>query len=286
MSASLSELQSWFLATMMTPGGAERGLALARERHGLGELDVLRAAGGARSRVHVYAQGYVLRLLECMRADYPVLCRTMGGELFDFFAKAYVWRHPSRSTTLYDLGAGFAEFLERSQPPDMAPAAALQSRFALDLARLERARSEAGRAPGLEPHAHAAPDSFTLLYGLDEAQVRLAPCTRLLAAAFPVHAYWDRAQQTPDDQALPVPAPAAVLLAVGRQHYRIGMHVLSDWQFHYLQAAASGAAAHASAHQAAQACGLPPGQVLADALLWLPQAAAAGLLSLDQVTAF
>lgn len=281
MSASLSELQSWFLAAMMTPGGAEHGLALARERHGLGELDVLRAAGGARSRVHIYAEGYMLRLLECMRADYPVLCRTMGGALFDFFAKAYVWRHPSRSTTLYELGAGFADFLERSQPHDMDPAAALQSRFAVDLARLERARSETSRAPGLERQAQAAPDSFALLSGLQQARLTLAPCTRLLVAGFPVHAFWDAAQHTPEDQQMVAPAPAATWLAIGRRHYRTGMHALSPWQFEVLRAAAAGAPAHACARDAAQACSLPPGQVLADTLLWLPQAAAAGLLSVD-----
>jgi hypothetical protein len=67
----------------------------------------------------------------------------MDAELFDFFAKAYVWRHPSRSTTLYDLGADFAGFLERSQPAATDAAAALAFSFPAQLAHLERVLADA-----------------------------------------------------------------------------------------------------------------------------------------------
>jgi hypothetical protein len=280
MPPSLSQLQAWFLTAIMTPGGAERGLALAHERHGLGELDMLRTASNHRSRVHIYADGYVLRLLECLRADYPVLCKVMGRELFDFFARAYVWRHPSRSPTLYDLGALFPDFLERSQPAGMSPEAAIQFRFPVELARLERSRSETARAHGLEKQTLQVFDSFTLLSG-QEALARLAPCTRLLALSFPVQAFWEQAADIADGDDLPsTPAPEATYLAVARLNYRIGVHVLEPWQFHYLRASAEGASAHYCATQAAQACALPAGRVLADALLWLPQAAAAALLTM------
>lgn len=277
---SLSELQAWFLTAIMTPGGTEPGLALARRRHGLDECDVLRPAGaGHATRLHVHADGYVLRLLEGLRAEFPVLCRALGAALFDFFARAYVWRHPPRSTTLYDLGAGFADFLAHSRPAGMAHDAALD--FPVQLARLERALAEAGRAPGLERGA-AAPDVRPLLAGADVALV-LAPCTRLLAAAFPLPAYWRQAMAAPAGaDAPPMPQPAPTLIAVGRSHYRVAMHVLEPWQFHFLQAAATaagGAGAHACALHAAQACALPAGRVLADALLWLPAAASASLLA-------
>jgi hypothetical protein len=279
MPPDLAELQAWFLTAIMTPGGVQRGLALAAQRHGLAEHDVLRMPGGSGSRLHVYADGYVLRLLECMRADFPVLARTMGRHLFDFFAKAYVWRHPSRSTTLYDLGAGFADFLAASLPPGMDAATALACSFPAQLARLERALGEAARAPGLEALAPPAFDGIALLSGLD-AEVRLAPCTRLLALSFPVQAWWREVLDLPDDADLPPrPAPAPVVLAVGRLHYRTSVHVLAPWQFQFLHAAAAGAPARACALEAARACDLAPARVLADALLWLPLAAAAALVT-------
>jgi hypothetical protein len=286
----LSALQAWFMTAILTPGGVARGLALAQARHGLAEHEVLRTADGAGSRLHVYADGYVLRLLECMRADYPVLCKVMGRELFDFFAKAYVWRHPSRSTTLYDLGAGFADFLAQSQPAGMDAETAQRFAFPAQLARLERALAEASRAPGLEGRtastfdaasgaaSGAAFDPVSLLSGADAA-VGLAPCTRLLALSFPLHAWWQQAAAAPEDAPPPTPAVETTWIAVGRLHYRVGMHALAPWQFHFLQAAATRAPARQCALEAARACGLPAGRVLADALLWLPLAASAALVA-------
>jgi hypothetical protein len=280
---TLSDLQAWFLTAIITPGGAERGLALAHQRHGFGEQDMLRTAGDGRSRLHIYANGYVLRLLECLRADFPVLSKVMGRELFDFFAKAYVWRHPSRSPTLYDLGAGFADFLEHSQPAGMSSEVALQFSFPVQLARLERARSETARASGLEHLAPPLAFDGLALWSAHDAKLHLAPCTRLLALSFPLQAFWEQAVGMADGEALPAtPAPETTHIAVARLHYRIGVHVLAPWQFHYLEAAAAGGSARHCALQAAQACALPAGRVLADALLWLPQAAAAALLIVDQ----
>jgi hypothetical protein len=275
----LAELQAWFMTAILTPGGVRHGLALASARHGLAEHEVLRMDAASGSRLHVYADGYVLRLLECMRADYPVLCKVMGRELFDFFAKAYVWRHPSRSTTLYDLGAGFADFLAQSQPAGVSAGEAQRFAFPAQLARLERALAEAARAPGLESQPASTVDALSLLSGAD-VTVCLAPCTRLLELSFPLQAYWQQAAGAADD-ALPPPAPAAetTWLAVGRLHYRVGMQVLAPWQFHFLQAAAVRAPARQCALEAARACGLPAGRVLADALLWFPLACAAALVT-------
>ena len=271
----LAQLQAWFLTAMTAPGGAARGAELAQQRHGLAQGDVLKDAGNRQARLHIYAEGYVQRLLECLQADFPVLRRTMGAELFDFFARAYVWRHPSRSPTLYDLGGGFADFLAASQPPGSA--GLLQ--FPIELARLERARSEAGRAPGLEKHPQSPMHEIGWLLG-EDAGVNLAPCTRLLALSFPVQAFWREAQTAHDGDVPPQPEPGASYLAIARLHYRLSMHSLLPWQFHFLLAARQqpSATLHDCALQAADACSLPRDELLADAMLWLPMAAAAGLI--------
>lgn len=269
----LAQLQAWFLTAMTAPGGAARGMELARQRYGMAQGEVLKDAGHRQARLHIYAEGYVQRLLECLQADYPVLRRTMGDELFDFFARAYVWRHPSRSPTLYDLGGGFADFLAASQPLGSAG----QLRFPVELARLERARSEAGRAPGLEKRAPRPGPALGWLMG-QEMPLRLAPCTRLLALSFPLQAFWREAQAAQDSAMPPQPEPGASHLAIARLHYRLAMHSLQRWQFHLLQAAGDGQPLSHCAHAAAQACGRPVDEVLADAMLWLPLAAAAGLI--------
>ena len=196
--APLAQVQAWFLTAMTAPGGAARGVELAGQRHGLQAPQVLKGA----ARLHIYADGYVLRLLECLQADYPVLRRVMGDALFGFFARAYIWRHPSVSTTLHDLGGGFADFLAASQARAGEGAQGAALRFPVELARLERARGEASRAPGLEklprPLLPVLPSGLALLLGQTPAW-RLAPCTRLLALTYPVHAYWQQAQAAPDD---------------------------------------------------------------------------------------
>jgi hypothetical protein len=278
----LAELQAWFLTVMTAPGGMEAGLALAHSRFGLAATALLRPGRGERSGLQLHADGYLLRLLDCLRADFPVLRHAMGGELFDFFARAYVWRHPPRAPSLYALGAGFADFLHASQHTrqrtgQAAPQAALL-RLPVDLARLERACAEAGRAPGLEGRAPPTAEAFDLLLGQAMA-LRLAPCTRLLALSFPLHAWWDAASRLADEAPLPpTPEPQPCFLAVARLHYRVSVHPLQAWQYHYLDAARDGAAAHSCAVHAARQADLPVGLVLADALLWQATACAAGML--------
>ena len=49
----------------------------------------------ASGRLDVYANGYRLRLIEVLDADYPALHALAGDELFDQLARAYIAAHPS-----------------------------------------------------------------------------------------------------------------------------------------------------------------------------------------------
>lgn len=270
----LAHVQAWFLTAMTCPGGAAQGMALAGEHYGLAPEQVLART----DRLRIYADGYLLRLLDCLQAEFPVLRKTMGAELFDFFARAYIWRHPSRSTTLYDLGDGFAGFLAASQPAGQAAAGAALLQFPIDLARLERARAVAGRAAGLEKLAQPVqPAGLEDWFG-DAGLLQLPASTQLLSLSFPVRAFWEQAQGASADQLPPQPEPVPAFVAVARWRYRISMHALADWQFYLLQAAGTPSSLQQCALQAAGACGLPVDQVLADAMLWLPAARAAGMV--------
>ena len=284
MQPELAQLQAWFLTAMTCPGGAQHGAALAQQRFGMAPEQVLTRP----QRLAIYADGYVLRLLDCLQAEFPVLRQTMGLELFDFFARAYIWRHPSRSSTLYDLGGGFADFLAASKPAGRDASGAAMLQFPIDLARLERARAEAGRAVGLETRAVQAQaagfDGFGGLLG-EAGLLLLPPCTRLLALSFLVRAFWEQAQAAGDKVLPPQPAASPSFVAIARWNYRISMHALEPWQFHFLQAAFEPSTLQQCALQAASATCLPVDQVLADAMLWLPVATAAGMvMQVDQTT--
>src|SRR4029079_811071 len=106
----------------------------------------------ARERLAIYTGGYVLRLLECMRADFPVLRGFVGDSVFDAFAKAYIITMPPSSPSLYDLGADFPQFLEETKPKNWSLDDDMSAMIDLppELARLERARAEVMRARGTE----------------------------------------------------------------------------------------------------------------------------------------
>ena len=129
-------------------------------RHGLHAEDVVAEKRGlsARERLAVYTGGYVLRLLECMREDFPVLRGFVGDSVFDAFAKAYVITLPPTSHSLYDLGADFPRFLEETKPKNWQLDSGISVMLDLppELARIERARAEVLRARGTEDDPPAA----------------------------------------------------------------------------------------------------------------------------------
>ena len=276
--SELSDLQHWFLTVMTAAGGVEHGMDLAQQRYGRPAQQVVQQAQGAdaQRRMRIYSEGYVLRLLECLQTDYPVLQKVMGDALFIFFAKAYIWQQPSKSPTLYDLGAGFSAFLQRSQGG--ATAAIAEMRLPLELARLERARSEAVRAPGLERQApHSPIGVFDWMIG-PELRIGIPACLRLLQLSLPLLEFWHSASH--GDDIAPAPAAADSYLAVSRVGYRVTMLALEQWQHLFLQAlqANHGASMQDGIAAVTRQTDLPADQVLTKLMLWLPVAQSAGLL--------
>jgi hypothetical protein len=67
---------------------------------------------------------------------------------------------------------------------------------------------------------------------------------------------------------------------VARSRWRVAVHVLPAWRHAWLEALGEdGADVHAAAARAAQASGRQTGAVIADLVLWLPMAAANGLVA-------
>lgn len=272
---SLHDVQHWLLTVMTTPGGAERGAALACQRSGFavdGLIHSNRVADPMR-RLGVYADGYLLRLQDCLAADYPMLRRVMGEEVFGFFARAYLWESPSRSPTLHDLGAGFPGFLIQHRPPQ---ADVVDGTWLLpsELARFERAWLETMRDHGPErmrPPLHAV-SPWTAASAM---RWEIPPCVRLLDLQLPLLPFWQA--MLAGDELAPCPRPATSFVAVARMHYRVSAHPLLPWQHGMLHALRQGhdlqrASQHAASHA------MPPERVLADWMLWAPAAQELGLL--------
>lgn len=107
-------------------------------------LDVVRDDGVAtRRRLEVYANAYRVRIYDAIAAEQPKIATVMG-ERFRALCKAYLAVHPTSKPSLRDAAQHLPAFLDGGGFPE-APV------WLGDLARLERARTEAFDGPEAEP---------------------------------------------------------------------------------------------------------------------------------------
>lgn len=279
---SLPALEDWLRLAVTTPGGLPAGLRVARERYG--EARTIRVPEGtdAGERLSIYARGYLERLLACLRASFPAVRVLLGDPLFERFATGYVGSWPPRHYSLFMLGAGFADHLERTRPPDAVVPAARRSllRLPIDLARAEWARLEALRAPGLPDEEGARVDvtGFAPLLQEDLCVVA-APCLRVTALEHDVRGFLSAVDR---GEAPAVPEARPSLLAVSRVAYRLVLTELVPWQRRALASCSSPRPVVALAEENAATSGEDMGAALAALLLWLPMAEGLGMVTLTR----
>jgi len=254
-----------------TYGPLEHKLQTASRAYAMDETEVV-AEGGPASiyeRLNVYASGYVLRLTECLAADFQVLRKFMSEDVFFRFAKAYLLYQPSTSFTLYDLGAGFANFLEQTKPNMPGVDAEMQASLNLPpaIARLDRMRQESLRAHGLEKLPPAESISLeTLLW--QPVVIQQPPCLRLLISDFDLQAFYEDLLH--NDQTSLWPKAKTTHMAISRNNYRLTMLTLEPWQYHFMQAATNPVNVMQAVKEASAASGVAVSTILAELYVWLP----------------
>ena len=132
------------------------GDAAAIEPHVVGTARVPVA-----TRLAIYGDGYVSRLVEALEANFPVLAELLGETDFDALGTAYVRSHPSPFFSIRYYGNALADFL--ADDPRYASAPVLA-----ELARWEWAMTEVFDAADADPIlvedlARIAPDEWAQL---------------------------------------------------------------------------------------------------------------------------
>ncbi|WP_158633457.1 HvfC/BufC N-terminal domain-containing protein [Tautonia sociabilis] len=276
-SLALDRLQHWMQAVITHPGGVLAGMGAEEARRHIDvdgdrveEVITRSRALGSVDRLEVYARAYYARLIECLRAEFPVLIRAIGEDLFDEFAVGYLIHYPSRSYTLNRLGAHLARHLDETRPPDEGWAALL-----VDLAALEWAIGEVYDGPGVE--GQRLLDAADLLVvpadRWPEVRLEAAPCLRTLALSHPVGAYYTALRRGED--ATP-PGPAESFLALTRRDFVVRLHELSRPQYHLLNALMGGQPLGPAIGAAMEADAVAPDRLVADLRRWFHDWAAAG----------
>ena len=179
-------------------------------------------------RMNIYHQGYFNRLLQCLRAEFPLLCHAFSQSWFDEMALRYLAQHPSRSRNLNNLGKVFPDFLNTDRPDSQHREKVPAFDFIVSLARFERYQSEVYRGHGIEN------TDFALFEDIENSdfnniELKLAPSLRLLHSTFDLCTF--ATQQQPIDQQTPKPQ----YIMISRINYRVICNPIKPWQFEFLK---------------------------------------------------
>lgn len=167
----------------------------------------------------IYSDGYRIRLMQALRADYPALLSLLGDSAFDALALRHVESHPSTDYNLDRYSHAFADSLT------------IQDRFALELAQLEKAVAQVFMmeesapllAQGME---NLTPEAF------GELVLRPRPASRLLAFEYPVNDWLTRQRR---GEILPVPSPEPSFVYVYRHNHEVQRLSLEEVAYYILR---------------------------------------------------
>jgi hypothetical protein len=263
--STLDQLERWMQTVLMHPGGVAEGVASPQAREHvpidpdqLGTVIARSRALSSAERLEIYVDAYHLRLMECLREEFPATRHSVGDELFDALAFGYLESFPSRSYTLARLGAQLPGYLRdtrlhaHQQPAGVGPT---WTDFVIELARYERLLREVFDADGTE---RAAPFDVQALAAIPPQDwpgvwIRLSPDVRLAGFQHAVDDYWRQVQAGGGEPA--VPSPATRCLAIHRRDYVIATHVVSAFELALLGALAEGLTVLKAISRAAETAG-------------------------------
>lgn len=268
--SELANVQRWLTSIIVKPGALNDKIRLADDHYKLKNDKVIRPSErlSAIQKIEIYSRGYLLRLLECMDAEYPALKNLLGEELFQTFAKGYLVHQPPTSPNLFNLGENFPAFLNASQPANNDSERAM---FALpvDLALLERTISEVSRMEGLEGRSEDKPEANLLHYFFDTLAVKTSPCLKLLQLNFPLTEFVRAVYKGEEPN---IPERQTSYIAISRKNYRVFFYELEEWQWHFLSALSNSDNYLDAISTTSTSCKISTDIIMADLLLWLPVA--------------
>jgi hypothetical protein len=161
-------------------------------------------AGSIDARWHVYAHGFLARLVEAIENDYPALSKVLGGGPLRSLTARYVSRFPPRSYDLDRFGDRLAAFLETDALTGDLP-------FLPDLARLEWAVAEAFVAPDV-PEVRWADLALLGTEAATEAPLALRPGAALVSSMWPILEIWSCRDQPTEAIDVPISRAARTVL--------------------------------------------------------------------------
>ena len=290
----LEQIQRWMQAVIVHPLGVEQGIASDDARQhvdvdsaGIEQVVTRSKALSAVERLGIYGYAYYARLLECLKEEFPAVLHAVGEDAFNAFALGYLQKYPSRSYTLFELGAKFPRYLDETRPADdrgsegdentaeADRAAACWIQFVIDLATFERTVGEIFDGPGPEDGVLLRAEQISSLASEQFLTARLVgvECLRLLPLRFPVGDFYKSARRK--EEVAP-PDPAETFLAVTRVNYTVCHHSLSRAAYELLSALLAGECLADAIERAANSSDGAEEELMANLQTWFADWAARG----------
>jgi hypothetical protein len=185
---SLGRLQGYLFASITGRSRIHRAGGGRRSRR-LSLDSIVRGDGrlGSVARLQVYADMYLHRLLDILRADYPKLLAVLGQAAFQRLAAGYLHEFPSQHPSVRHVGHGLPEFVAAHRLAQARP-------WLAELARLEWARVDVHDRKDDEPLGWAkvqrrAPEALAAL------PLRLVAAHEIVRPCHAVTDVWRRIEQ-------------------------------------------------------------------------------------------
>ena len=268
---NLEVIQHWIKDVLVGQGSLTDKIVENNKKTGIPIEALIKQKKGiaVERRLDIYASGYVLRLLECMQADFPALKAFLGAEVFELFAKAYIVTLPSSSWSLYDLGASFANFLKNTQPKTKERQLMLE--LPAQIALLERAKSQALLAKGTENEMLFEPNYLGLSFDWYQGSkiLKTPDCLQLITLDYPIASLVD---ELIGDEALMYPEPQITYMAITRRSYRLLQLQLEPWQYQFLEGCQKGMTLDEVIKITTLSNNMTQGELQARLSIWLPAA--------------
>lgn len=175
-------------------------------------------------RLGIYRSLHESRLHDFLAEEFPRVVALLGAERFHGIVRGYLQVHPSRSSTLSDLGADFADFVEdHPLTRERADAA--------DVARLDRARNEMFDAADDVPVTPA--DMPRLFASAVAPRFRLTRASSLVGTTWDVDRAWTAADQGHE---APAPDVGPSMFLVWRRDHTVRHRKLGRAEYPVLRA--------------------------------------------------
>ncbi|WP_196889939.1 DNA-binding domain-containing protein [Aureivirga sp. CE67] len=230
----LEIIQEWMQTVLISRGDLIEKIETANEKLDIPLNELIKETEKFPSlkRLNVYATGYVLRLVECLKSQFPMLLSFLGESMFEMFAKAYIVTLPSTSWSLTELGASFSIFFDKTKPKNLdRKLNQTLIDLPIEITKYEETKLKVIYSKGNE--GEKSDIHFQYLFNLisENNFIERIRNIELLEFEYPIHKINKNVRMNVSNS---LPNKQKTYLVISRKNYQEKITEIKDWQYYIL----------------------------------------------------